>query len=417
MKKKARAIKRKRVFELFTFVFSLAFIMSSLNPKAKYNHNYHNHNLKINTINYNNNTNNSKTKIVKNTISSLSSPTSNLSVSNGNKLSSSLSIQNVSQNSKPISNTKAKSKAVASTALSNNLQVRTNKSDTYLRRQSKLNFFLMFSNLPFNNSHHSSFNNFNHHNHFYLNTFQSLVHYGDNIGAKVVKCLINENSYEAQSILSPDYDIYQGPALCITYDAILKDEHWDEIFVNNDEEASLQSQNKSSHTARSKSLQKQGINSQASKFMSFFHISDFIAILSGFKVAFVDPYERISTDERSYVAIFDLKNDTNDIEQFEDQFKPLEKIFNVPLLKSKFYNGTIIRLPLRTQNSSCSVSNKLVYVKDILVNAKDFMKEAHLHILFSKNISNIQFCRSKDNQNIEKVLNFIYFLSDKFKVL
>lgn len=31
------------------------------------------------------------------------------------------------------------------------------------------------------------------------------------------------------------------------------------------------------------------------------------------------------------------------------------------------------------------------------------MKEAHLHILFAKNISNIQFCRTKDNQNIEKI--------------
>jgi hypothetical protein len=141
----------------------------------------------------------------------------------------------------------------------------------------------------------------------------------------------------------------------------------------------------------------------ASKFISFFHISDFIAILSGYKVAFVDPYERFAPDERSYVAIFDLEHDTHDIEQFEDQFKPLEKIFNVPLLKNRYYNGTIIRLPLRTQTSNCSVSSKLVHVKDILMNAKDFMKEAHLHILFSKNISNIQFCRTKDSQNIEKV--------------
>jgi hypothetical protein len=147
----------------------------------------------------------------------------------------------------------------------------------------------------------------------------------------------------------------------------------------------------------------------ASKFISFFHISDFIAILSGFKVAFVDPYERFAPDERSYVAIFDLENDTRDIEQFEDQFKPLEKIFNVPLLKNRYYNGTIIRLPLRTQTSTCSVSNKLVHVKDILMNAKDFMKEAHLHILFSKNISNIQFCRTKDSQNIEKVIKLMLY--------
>ena len=141
----------------------------------------------------------------------------------------------------------------------------------------------------------------------------------------------------------------------------------------------------------------------ASKFISFFHISDFIAILSGYKVAFVDPYERFAPDERSYVAIFDLEHDTHDIEQFEDQFKPLEKIFNIPLLKNRYYEGTIIRLPLRTHSNPCNVSSKLIYVKDILVNAKDFMKESHLHVLFSKNITNIQFCRSKDGLNVEKV--------------
>lgn len=143
--------------------------------------------------------------------------------------------------------------------------------------------------------------------------------------------------------------------------------------------------------------------------MSFFHISDFIAIISGYKVAFVDPLERLSSpDERSYVAIFDLESDTQDIEQFEDQFKPLEKIFNIPLLKDRYYKGTIIRLPLRTHSNTCNVSSKLIYVKDILINAKDFMKEAHLHVLFSKNVTSIQFCKSKDGINVENV-SVLYF--------
>lgn len=46
-------------------------------------------------------------------------------------------------------------------------------------------------------------------NDIYHETFQSLVHYGDNIGAKIVKCLINENLYESQSLLNQEYDIYQ----------------------------------------------------------------------------------------------------------------------------------------------------------------------------------------------------------------
>jgi hypothetical protein len=273
-----------------------------------------------------------------------------------------------------------------------------------------------------NNHKCSDDNNFsNEFSNLFTSTFQSLVHYGDNIGATVVKCLVNENSYETQSLVNQEYDIYQGPALCVTYDAILKDEHWDEIFISNDDDTTNATsktngtngkQSKSNQSSKLPNGNKSSTNgtdstlnssTQGSKFMSFFHISDFVAILSGYKVAFVDPYERFAPDERSYVAIFDLEHDTHDIEQFEDQFKPLEKIFNVPLLKNRYYNGTIIRLPLRTQTNACSVSSKLVHVKDIMINAKDFMKEAHLHILFSKNISNIQFCRAKDNQTIEKV--------------
>jgi hypothetical protein len=43
----------------------------------------------------------------------------------------------------------------------------------------------------------------------YLNILKSLIHYGDNIGARCVNCVINENSYETSSLLTQDYDIYQ----------------------------------------------------------------------------------------------------------------------------------------------------------------------------------------------------------------
>ena len=44
---------------------------------------------------------------------------------------------------------------------------------------------------------------------YYLNFLKSIIHYGDNIGAKSVKCIINESTYESQTLLKNDYDIYQ----------------------------------------------------------------------------------------------------------------------------------------------------------------------------------------------------------------
>jgi hypothetical protein len=42
-----------------------------------------------------------------------------------------------------------------------------------------------------------------------INLFKSLVHYGDSIGANIVKCLINESFYESQTLINQEYDIYQ----------------------------------------------------------------------------------------------------------------------------------------------------------------------------------------------------------------
>lgn len=83
----------------------------------------------------------------------------------------------------------------------------------------KLNRTNTLLNHDTNTSHRTNLSNFssdfilpNHktsHSHLLTNSFQSLVHYGDNIGAKVVKCLINENLYETSSLINQDYDIYQ----------------------------------------------------------------------------------------------------------------------------------------------------------------------------------------------------------------
>lgn len=83
----------------------------------------------------------------------------------------------------------------------------------------KLNRTNTLLNHSTNTSHRTNLSNFssdfilpNHktsHSNLLNNSFQSLVHYGDNIGAKVVKCLINENLYETSSLINQDYDIYQ----------------------------------------------------------------------------------------------------------------------------------------------------------------------------------------------------------------
>ena len=61
-------------------------------------------------------------------------------------------------------------------------------------------------NAGYGSSPHRSNQNLNM---FYLQFFKSIVHYGDNIGAKSVKCVITENNYESQTLINQEYEIYQ----------------------------------------------------------------------------------------------------------------------------------------------------------------------------------------------------------------
>ena len=144
--------------------------------------------------------------------------------------------------------------------------------------------------------------------------------YGQSLGASSIHGYLVDRSYETQTLINDEFSSYQGKALCITYDITLTEQQWEDIFGIHESTSVV------SRTAS-----------------SFFHLSDFLCILSGSRVVYYDPNERMVNDERAYVSIFDLEHD--DIDMFQDQFSPLDYF----LFQSKtFYNGTLIRLPLRT---------------------------------------------------------------------
>lgn len=160
--------------------------------------------------------------------------------------------------------------------------------------------------------------------------------YGQLLGATSIHGYLVDRSYDTQTLINEEFSSYQGAALCITYDIKLSEQQWEDIFGIH-ESTSIISKTTS----------------------SFFHLTDFLCILSGSRVVYYDLNERMINDERAYVSIFDLEND--DIEMFEDQFSPLDYF----LLKSKtFFNGTLIRLPLQT-NTSKDLGNKIQTLDDI----------------------------------------------------
>jgi NurA-like 5'-3' nuclease len=107
-------------------------------------------------------------------------------------------------------------------------------------------------------------------------------------------------------------------------------------------------------------------------------------------------------DERAYVSIFDLEND--DIEMFKDQFSPLDYF----LLKSKtFYNGTLIRLPLRT-TSNIQISTQIRTLEDIKeqIYKYFYLNNSLIELLLTQTkLNTIIFDYTKDFQILNRFLS------------
>jgi len=203
--------------------------------------------------------------------------------------------------------------------------------------------------------------------------------YGQSLGASTIHGYLVDRCYDTQTLINDEFSSYQGKALCITYDAQLSEQQWEDVFGIHESTSTI------SKTAS-----------------SFFHLSDFLCILSGSRVVYYDPNERMTNDERAYVSIFDLEND--DIDMFQDQFSPLDYF----LLKSKtFYHGTLIRLPLRTTTST-QISSHIQTLDDIKQQILRCFhsNESFIELLLTQtNINTIEFNYTKDFQVLTKFLS------------
>ncbi|CAF3334521.1 unnamed protein product [Rotaria socialis] len=203
--------------------------------------------------------------------------------------------------------------------------------------------------------------------------------YGQLLGAKSIHGYLVDRCYDTRTLINDEFSSYQGVALCVTYDVKLSEQQWEDIFGIHESTSTI------SKTAT-----------------SFFHLTDFLCILSGSRVVYYDPNERMINDERAYVSIFDLEHD--DIEVFQDQFSPLDYF----LLKSKtFYNGTLIRLPLRT-TSTTQISTHIQTLDDIKQQLFKYFNFNHSLIellLMQTNLNTIEFDYTTDFQSFTRFLS------------
>ncbi|CAF0795782.1 unnamed protein product [Didymodactylos carnosus] len=239
---------------------------------------------------------------------------------------------------------------------------------------------------------------------------ETLIHYGDVLGATTIHGYLVEKTYETNTLINDEFSVYQGPALCVTFDIELNEQQWEEYFGVHDAAIHQQEQ-----------LPIQNEQQNSTKIASFFHCSDFICVSSGSRVVYFDPCDRMTSDERSYVSIFDLE--TDDIEMFEDQFKPLE-YFLSPSKTS--FAGTIIRLPLRTTKNQQMITNQLYNLDDLCQQINDYFigndLYSQIQLLLSTNLTSITFDHTKDFHTFKQLIqvqirNQTYQFKDYMKYL
>ncbi|CAF0837469.1 unnamed protein product [Adineta steineri] len=199
--------------------------------------------------------------------------------------------------------------------------------------------------------------------------------YGQSLGASAIHGYLVDRCYDTQTLINDEFSSYQGIALYITYDIKLNEQQWEGIFGIHESTSTI-----SKNTS------------------NFFQLTDFLCILSGSRVVYYDPNERTTNEERTFVSIVDLEHD--DITLFKDQLSPLDYFL---LNSKKCYNGTLIRLPLRTKKID---KHTLDDIK------QQIYKYFHLNnslielLLLQSNINTIDFDSTKNFDIFQRFLSY-----------
>ncbi|KZV98960.1 hypothetical protein EXIGLDRAFT_762968 [Exidia glandulosa HHB12029] len=197
---------------------------------------------------------------------------------------------------------------------------------------------------------------------------RELLQNSDDAGSTTQTFILDERTYNAESLLVPELRCSQGPALLAVNDSVFRPQDWEAIRTIHS------SSKKDDATAAGKF----GLG-----FRSSYHVTDFPQILSGTTLVVFDPHELAVPEGGLRVSDF-LPVDPLHL----DQLSPFKSA--VPL-DAVHYPGTVIRLPLRTDISPQRISSFIPTAKWMMQLFNNFISdELDEEMLFLKNIESIR---------------------------
>lgn len=222
---------------------------------------------------------------------------------------------------------------------------------------------------------------------------KELIQNAEDARAKKVCFLYDDTQHGASpdKLAHPELELHQGPALYAFNDAVFDDSDWKGIRMLQD-------------SIKDKDPMKVGRFGLG--FKSVFHMTDMPSVLSDRWLAFIDPHEKYFRFDGDSTTGFRYKLSSVNSEyksRLTHQFDPYRGIFGCDdsTFSRGCYNGTLFRFPLRRKESD--LSDTLYTSQKISELFASFERDAHLVLLFLKNVECVELCIRKKGLPIKTV--------------
>ena len=221
-----------------------------------------------------------------------------------------------------------------------------------------------------------------------IDVFKELVQNADDAKASTVRVLFDYTTYPSNSLLDSSMEVWQGPALYFYNNSEFRDEDFENIMK-------IFGQTKLDDLDK---IGKFGLG-----FNTVYHLTDLPSFVSGDNIIVLDPHTKyIAKRIRKTGICLDFVKNKEGLMIFQDQFC----VFNLPLFKcnvfnKKRYNGTLFRLPFRTEVIKSNISKNVFKKKQIGKLLSHIIDESEEVIRFLQYVNCIEVFERKNGTTKE----------------
>ncbi|XP_073512658.1 sacsin-like [Phyllobates terribilis] len=211
--------------------------------------------------------------------------------------------------------------------------------------------------------------------------FKEMIQNADDADATTCHFLVDmrQNSEVRKKLIDPGMDDCHGPALWSYNNSKFTDADFTNIIRIG---------------AATKETQVQKIGKFGLGFNTVYHLTDVPSIMSGSKVLIFDPnanHLQKHISQRNPGMKLDLQNNSELLHIFSDQFQPYSNVFGCKLVQPFYFNGTLIRLPFRTEEEAkkTEICHQTFDKKQISLFMLEFENSSETLLIFLKNIKEV----------------------------